>query len=107
MRINASTTASSIWIKYFFYGWLFKDVTQAKNLFQYNAAVTHNKENAKWLPVYIQRWGFLMFFFFGSGYFLEKTSIFFLIGTAYVLAICAFMFIIVTFVIWQFLTKVR
>jgi hypothetical protein len=41
--------------RYFFFDWLFKDVGSG-NLFERAAAVRHNREQARWLPVYVLRW---------------------------------------------------
>ena len=41
--------------RYFFFDWLFKDV-ETGNVFERAAAVRHNREQARWLPVYVLRW---------------------------------------------------
>jgi hypothetical protein len=41
--------------RYFFFGWLFKDVGQG-DVFERAAAVRHNREQARWLPTYLMRW---------------------------------------------------
>lgn len=41
--------------RYFFFGWLFKDVTRG-NVLERAAAWRHNKERAHWLPTYMRRW---------------------------------------------------
>jgi hypothetical protein len=41
--------------RYFFFGWLFKDVGQG-DMFERAAAVRHNREQARWLPTYLMRW---------------------------------------------------
>lgn len=41
--------------RYFFFDWLFKDAGSG-NLFERAAAVRHNREQARWLPVYVLRW---------------------------------------------------
>jgi len=41
--------------RYFFFGWLFKQ-TSAGDLFERAAAERHNRQQARWLPVYIMRW---------------------------------------------------
>ena len=40
--------------RYFFFGWLFKEV--GGNMFERAAVERHNREQARWLPVYIMRW---------------------------------------------------
>lgn len=41
--------------RYFFFGWMFKD-TGAGNVFERAAAERHNRDHARWLPVYLMRW---------------------------------------------------
>jgi hypothetical protein len=41
--------------RYFFFGWLFRDLNRG-NLFERSAAWRYNREQARWLPVYLQRW---------------------------------------------------
>ena len=41
--------------RYFFFGWLFKDVNRG-NLLERAAAWRHNREQARWLPTYMRRW---------------------------------------------------
>jgi hypothetical protein len=40
---------------YFFFGWLFRDVSQG-NLLERAAAWRHNQAQARWLPTYMRRW---------------------------------------------------
>jgi hypothetical protein len=48
--------------RYFFFGWLFKDVSRG-NVFERSAAWRHNQEQARWLPTYMRRWcGWGVFF---------------------------------------------
>lgn len=52
--------------RYFFFGWLFRDVgrgTQRERL----AAWRHNQEHAHWLLVYLKRWLVLGVMFFAAG----------------------------------------
>ena len=41
--------------RYFFFGWLFKDVNRG-NVFERSAAWRHNQAQARWLPTYLRRW---------------------------------------------------
>jgi hypothetical protein len=41
--------------RYFFFGWLFKEIAGG-NLFERAAVERHNRQQARWLPVYILRW---------------------------------------------------
>jgi hypothetical protein len=52
--------------RYFFFGWLFKDVTRG-NVFERSAAWRYNREQARWLPLYVRRWMWWGLFFYGLG----------------------------------------
>lgn len=41
--------------RYFFFGWLFKDVSRG-NVFERSAALRYNREHAHWLLTYMRRW---------------------------------------------------
>jgi hypothetical protein len=41
--------------RYFFFGWLFRDVTRGSKL-ERAAAWRHNQSQARWLPTYMRRW---------------------------------------------------
>lgn len=41
--------------RYFFFGWLFKDVNRG-NLLERAAAWRYNRSQARWLPIYMRRW---------------------------------------------------
>ena len=41
--------------RYFFFGWLFRDVNRG-NLLERSAAWRHNQQQARWLPTYMRRW---------------------------------------------------
>ena len=56
--------------RYWFFGWLFKDVNRA-NLFERAAAWRHNQLQARWLPIYLKRWAVLTVLSFLVGVLLE------------------------------------
>lgn len=57
---------STLLYRYFFFGWLFKDVTRG-TLFERAAAWRYNREQARWLPVYLRRWMWCGLLFYGLG----------------------------------------
>ena len=57
--------------RYFFFGWLFKDVNQG-NLLQRAAAWRHNREQARWLPTYMRRWFWCGIGLYGLGGIVES-----------------------------------
>ena len=52
--------------RYFFFDWLFKDVTRG-NLFERAAAWRYNREQARWLPTYMLRWLWCGLLLYGLG----------------------------------------
>lgn len=52
--------------RYFFFGWLFKDVNRG-NLLERAAAWRHNRDQARWLPLYLKRWMWCGLFFYSLG----------------------------------------
>jgi hypothetical protein len=49
------TAFHTLLYRYFFFGWLFKDVNRG-SLFERAAAWRHNRQQARWLPKYMRRW---------------------------------------------------
>ena len=58
--------------RYFFFSWLFRDVSRG-NLLERAAAWRHNREQAQWLPTYMRRWLWFGVLFYGVGGFVELT----------------------------------
>ena len=56
--------------RYFFFGWLFRDVTRG-NLFERAAAWRHNQAQARWLPTYMRRWLVFGLLAYAGGAFVE------------------------------------
>lgn len=52
---QASIAFRTLLYRYFFFGWLFKDVNQG-TVFERTAAWRHNRAQAQWLPTYMKRW---------------------------------------------------
>jgi hypothetical protein len=57
--------------RYWFFGWLFRDVNRP-NLLERAAAWRHNQEQARWLPVYLWRWALMTVVCFGVAALLEQ-----------------------------------
>jgi hypothetical protein len=58
--------------RYFFFGWLFRDVNRG-SLLERAAAWRHNRTQARWLPVYMRRWLSCGSVLFVVGNFVEST----------------------------------
>jgi len=56
--------------RYFFFGWLFRDVTRG-SLFERAAAWRHNQAQARWLPTYMRRWLVFGLLAYAGGAFVE------------------------------------
>ena len=48
-------TFGTLLYRYFFFGWLFRDVNRGTVL-ERAAAWRHNQAQARWLPTYMRRW---------------------------------------------------
>ena len=57
--------------RYFFFGWLFRDVNRG-NLLERVAAWRHNRAQAQWLPIYMRRWFWLGLWCYGIGVAVER-----------------------------------
>jgi hypothetical protein len=56
------TSFCTLLCRYFFFGWLFRDVREG-DMFERAANLRFNREQARWLPVYLRRWlGWGVFF---------------------------------------------
>jgi hypothetical protein len=63
-------TFGTLLYRYFFFGWLFKDVNRG-NVFERAAAWRHNQEQARWLPTYMRRWFWCGALCYGLGSMVE------------------------------------
>jgi len=52
--VDAPTFAQLLY-RYWFYGWLFRDVNRG-SLVERAAAQRHNRVRSRWLPTYLRRW---------------------------------------------------
>ena len=52
---DASVSVRGSVYRYFFHGWLFRDADRGSSL-ERATALRHNRDQAKWLPVYMMRW---------------------------------------------------
>ncbi len=66
-----SHTLTQLLYRYWFYGWLFRDVNQG-NVFERAAAARHNQSLSRWLPTYLLRWTVLGVFCFAAGLLVES-----------------------------------
>lgn len=60
----------SVYFRYFFFQWLFKDAS-VNELYQRSAAIAHNKANRHHLIAYLRRWAMLALAMYLAGAGLE------------------------------------
>ena len=58
--------------RFFFFGWMFRDVTRTGNPFERHAVLQHNRRMSMYLPTYLRRWSFMTAFDFGLGFLFER-----------------------------------
>lgn len=93
--------------RYFFYVWLFKDADVGSEL-ERSAALRHNQEQARWLPVYLFRWSVLGMILLCLEQVAEAVSGDSLVSAALaVMLIGVVMFYLLTAVFWAFLSSRR
>lgn len=63
-------TFHTLLYRYFFFEWLFLDVTQG-SLIERSAAWRHNQSQAHWLPTYMRRWLWCAVLLYGLGGIVE------------------------------------
>lgn len=66
--------AQSLWYRYWFFGWLFRDA-QRGSWREREAALEHNCQRARWLPTYMRRWSTLGMLLFATGALLESAGL--------------------------------
>ncbi|MEJ7932362.1 hypothetical protein WG922_20485 [Ramlibacter sp. AN1015] len=55
MPLDSPPSFGTLLYRYFFFGWLFRDVNRG-NVFERAAAWRHNRAQAHWLLLYMRRW---------------------------------------------------
>jgi high-affinity nickel permease len=69
----SSPSLSCLLYRFMFFGWLFEDLNQARNLFERRALWQHNRAMRKYLPIYLRRWASLFVVAFLFGWLCEKS----------------------------------
>lgn len=60
--------------RYLFFGWLFEDMTRQRNLFERAAAWRRNRDQSRWLPLYMRRYVVIGLVLSGLGFIVETMS---------------------------------
>jgi len=71
VRSGASEPLHSLLYRYFFFDWLFSDVSRG-SLLERAAAWRSNREMRRYLPVYLRRWLVIFVGGYGMGVIFEK-----------------------------------
>ena len=64
-------SSGTLLYRYFFYDWLFRDASRGTPL-ERAAALRHNIEQSRWLPLYLKRWSVITLLCYGTGWVIES-----------------------------------
>jgi hypothetical protein len=93
--------------QYFFYGWLFRDADSGSGL-ERATALQHNRDQAKWLPVYMVRWVIGGAVIVALEALCEHALSSPLLSAAFAVALTlVVLFLLITVVCWSFLQGAR
>lgn len=93
--------------RYFFYDWLFRDADRGSGL-ERAAALRHNREQARWLPLYMIRWLIIGAILVGIESLLEQLLRSPVVSaTLWIALIVVVLFLLITVVGWSFLQAGR
>lgn len=62
----------TLWYRFMFFGWLFRDLNTTRDLYERHAALQHNRRMRRYLPTYLRRWTFLTGLAFSLGLLCER-----------------------------------
>jgi hypothetical protein len=64
----------TLWYRFVFFDWMFRDLSCARNLYERNAAAQHNRHMCRYLPIYLRRWSFFTLTGFALGCLFENAT---------------------------------
>lgn len=98
----------TLWYRFMFFGWLFRDLNAARDLYERHAALQHNRRMCRYFPTYLRRWSVLTFFDFGMGVLFERAMQASLLSAWFFTWSCVTLTgMVVIFVAWAFLANAR
>ena len=98
----------TLWYRFLFFGWLFRDLNAARNGYERHAALQHNLRMCRYLPTYLRRWSCLTLLDFGLGVLCERTLQASLLSAWFFTWSCvALTGMVVISVAWAFLSSAR
>lgn len=65
---------ATLWYRFIFFDWMFRDLNAARNLYERHAALQHNRHMRRYLPIYLRRWSWLSLSGFVLGSLLERST---------------------------------
>jgi hypothetical protein len=72
LAVPAELPFLTLWYRFLFFDWLFRDMNLARNLYERHAAWQHNRRMCRYMPTYLRRWSMLTAFDFGLGMLFER-----------------------------------
>ena len=98
----------TLWYRFLFFDWMFRDINTARNLYERHAAWQHNRHMRRYLPTYLRRWTSLSMAGFALGCLFERASeSTFLTAWCFTWSCVAFSGMVVISVAWAFLARSR
>lgn len=61
----------TLWYRFLFFGWMFRDLNAARDRIERHAVLQHNACMCRYLPTYLRRWSLLTLFAYGLGCLFE------------------------------------
>ncbi len=64
----------TLWYRFMFFDWMFRDLNGVHDLYERNAAAQHNRDMSRYLPTYLRRWSFVTLTGFALGCVFEQAT---------------------------------
>lgn len=98
----------TLWYRFIFFDWLFRDLNAARDVYERHALLQHNRSMSRHLPTYLRRWSFFTFFDFGLGLLCERALQASLLSAWFFTWSCVTLTgMVVISVAWAFLSSTR
>lgn len=96
----------TLWYRFLFFDWMFRDISTARDLCERRAARQHNRHMRRYLPVYLRRWTWLSMGGFALGCLSERASeSSFLTAWCFTWSCVAFTGMVIIAVAWALLAR--
>ena len=64
----------TLWYRFIFFDWMFRDLNSARNGLERHAALQHNRHMCQYLPIYLRRWSCFTLAGFALGCLFERAT---------------------------------